>query len=411
MTMTDDARDTLLRPQPLGRFDGPPGLLLVGPGEGCAELLDDLAAGRRPARWPVAAGAFERAAADEVAAAIELLGDDRESVINRFVLAPNEVTLDAARAAAGGDLSLDALVAAAAYASGLSDTPPAPDGLDGEFAVLALVVRAARALEFKDSRGALRLLREAVPHAAGVGPVLHARVLGMLAEHAHTSQGADEAALDLYDEALALLEPTDEAELRAGMDLQRGLIAHQLADGQRYRLVEAIRSYQAALRAFTEASHPEQFALANMNIAVAILAMPDTGTSDQVRLGVAVQSLRAALRVYRPDTHAYEWSACQMNLANALQYLPSKHREDNLAEAVELIEAVLAVRSPRSDPMGYARALANQANALAHLGVFDHAEAKYVEARDLFGQGGDGDAVDVVNRQLLQISEQREAQA
>jgi Flp pilus assembly protein TadD len=100
-----------------------------------------------------------------------------------------------------------------------------------------------------------------------------------------------------------------------------------------------------------------------------------------------------------------------MNLANALQYLPSKHREDNLAEAVELIEAVLAVRSPRSDPMGYARALANQANALAHLGVFDHAEAKYIEARDLFGQGGDGDAVDVVNRQLLQISEQREAQA
>ena len=144
-----------------------------------------------------------------------------------------------------------------------------------------------------------------------------------------------------------------------------------------------------------------------MNVAIATLAMPMSQASDQVRIGVAVQSLRAALRVFRPETHPHEWSSSQMNLANALQYLPSSHREDNLREAVELLEEVLARRSPRSDPMGYARALANQANALAHLGAFDDADEKYRTARELFAQSGDDDAVGVVDRQLAQIDEQR----
>jgi tetratricopeptide (TPR) repeat protein len=98
-----------------------------------------------------------------------------------------------------------------------------------------------------------------------------------------------------------------------------------------------------------------------------------------------------------------------MNLANALQYLPSKHRAENLQESVELYEEVLAFRSPRSDPMGYARVLANQANALAHLAVFDHAEAKYREARELFDRSGDHDAVAIIERQLQQIDETRSA--
>ncbi|MHB8244169.1 MAG: hypothetical protein ACYDGN_02280 [Acidimicrobiales bacterium] len=406
MTIADDPCSTLLRPQPLGLFDGPAGLLLIGSGDGAEDLLHSLSRGAVPSAWPVVAHGFAAATAGDTDAALARLGDDRESTVDRLVLAPTAGTLDAATAAAAGDPSLRVVVDAAAYASGLCDTPPSPEGVDGEFLVLALTVRAARALEFKDSGGALRLLREAIPHAATVGPALHARVLGMLAEHVHHSQGASEAALDLYDEAIALLEPTGLAELRAGMHLERGLIAHQLADGQRHRLVEAVRSYQSALMVLGEEHHREAFALANMNVAVATLAMPMTQASDQVRLGVAVQSLRAALRVYRPDSHPYEWSSSQMNLANALQYLPSKHREQNLQEAVGLYEEVLGFRSQRSDPGGYARVLANQANALAHLAVFDHAAAKYREARELFEGIGDGEAVEVIDRQLEQIEQQ-----
>ena len=406
MTLLEPSASTLVRPQPIGLFDGPAGLLLVPVAEGAADLVRSLATGSVPASpdaWPDAARVVERTLADDVDGATDSLGDDRESVIDRLVLAPTPAHLADARAAAGDDANLQALVAATAYASGLSDDPPAVDGVDREFAVLALTVRAARALEFKDPRGALRSLEEALPHAREVGPVLTARVLGSIAEHLHHHRGANDDVLVHYDEAIRLLAGTDHRELQAGFHLERGLVAHQLSDTQRHRLVEAVRSYQSALIVLDEEHHPDRFALANMNIAIAILAMPMTQASDQVRLGVAVQSLRAALRVYRPQTHPWEWSSSQMNLANALQYLPSKHREENLQESVELYEEVLAHRSPRSDPAGYARVLANQANALAHLAVFDHAIVKYREARDLFGTTGDADAIDVIDRQLAEI--------
>jgi tetratricopeptide (TPR) repeat protein len=409
MTTTEPVATLLQRPQPLGLFDGPTGLLLIGEGDGVDDVLRALADGTTPTVWPTAAAAFAASRVDDIDGARARLGGDVVSTVNRLVLEPTAGHLADALAAIGGDAHLAVVVAAAAYASGLSDDPPSPDAVDGEFAVLALTVRAARALEFKDSRGALRLLREAVPHAAQVGPVLHARVIGMLAEHVHHSQGANATVLDLYDEAIQLLTGTDLAELCAGMHLERGLVAHQMADTDRYRLVQASRSYQSALIVLSEERHPDQFALANMNNAIAILAMPMTQASDQVRLGVAVQSLRAALRVYTPATHPYEWSSSQMNLANALQYLPSKHREENLQEAVELLEEVLAVRSPRSDPMGYARVLANQANALAHLAVFEHAEAKYLEAKRLFELAGDHESAQIVDRQLEQIADTRGA--
>ena len=306
-------------------------------------------------------------------------------------------------------MRLGAVVAAAAYAAGLSDDPPAVDGLDAEFAVLALTVRAARAMEFTDAPGALRALRDAVPFAAEVGPALEGRVVGMIADHRFRTQNAVEASLEHYDRAISLLERTDLDHQRAEWLVERGVALHQLSDVQPHRLVEAIRSYQSALVVLDEADDPERFALANMNIGIAILALPMTQASDQVKLGVAVQSLRAALRVYGRDSHPYEWAGCQMNLANALQYLPSTHREDNLREAVDLYEEVLQVRSRMSDPVGFARVLANQANALAHLAAFDDAEERYRDARSLFEGAGERDATEVIDRQLQQIAEQREA--
>lgn len=398
---------TLVRPQPIGVLDGAAGLLLVPAGHGVPELLAELSAGRVPADFPDAAATLAATHAGDLDAALASLGDGPDDLINRLVLAPTPEHLEAAWAAAADDTNRGSVVAAAAYASGLSDQPPSPHGLDGEFAVLALTVRAARSIEFKDSPGAMRTLREALPHAEAVGPALHGRVLGMLAEHRFRTQNSPESSLEFYDEAIAVLTDTELHDLRAGLQLERGIALHQLADGQRYRLIEAIRSYQSALMVFTEDTDPERFAVANMHIGIAILSLPMSQTSDQVKLGVAVQSLRAALRVYRPETHAWEWSSSQMNLANALQYLPSTHREDNLRESVELYEAVLEHRSPRSDPAGYARVLANQANALAHLAVFDHAVEKYTEARRLFLDAGEADAVEVIDRQLEEIESTR----
>ena len=51
-----------------------------------------------------------------------------------------------------------------------------------------------------------------------------------------------------------------------------------------------------------------------------------------------------------------------------------------------------STRSRDADPVGYARALANQGNTLAHLGMFDHARAKLAEARFLFEEAQEWDA-------------------
>ena len=402
---TDEAR--LARPQPLGLFDGPAGLLLLDRGEGSDDVLAALARGVLPETWPVSAAVLAATLDDDIPGALALLGDRPVDAVNRLVLAPDHHSLEAARRAARGDDRLGCVIEAAAYASGLSDRPPEPTGLDGEFAVLALSVRAARALEFNDGRRAVRALEDALPEAAATGPVLHARVLAMLAEQGGRGQGTTALAAERYGEAADLLRGTDFGHLRASLLLERGALLHQMAEVDRHLLLEAIQCYQGALLTLDRTREPEQFALANMNIGIAILAMPMTQASDQVRLGVAVQSLRAALEVYRPETHGYEWSSSQMNLANALQYLPSTHQEDNLREAVDLYEEVLGHRSRRADPAGYARVLANQANALAHLGALADAEERYGEARELFFAVGDVDATAVVDRQLAEIERLR----
>jgi len=135
--------------------------------------------------------------------------------------------------------------------------------------------------------------------------------------------------------------------------------------------------------------------------------MPMNEAGDQLRLGVAVGSLRAALTVYTRETHPAEWSSAQLNLANALVYAPSAHRAGNLAEAIELYEAVLGARSRTADPVGYARALANQGNALAHLGMLDEARAKLAEARVLFEESQEWDAAASVRGLLDEIGRRK----
>jgi tetratricopeptide (TPR) repeat protein len=128
--------------------------------------------------------------------------------------------------------------------------------------------------------------------------------------------------------------------------------------------------------------------------------------SDQLRLGVAANSLRSALKVYTPEDYPEQWASVQLNLANSLVYTPSKHQADNLVEAVELYEAVLATRDRDSDPLGRARVLTNQGNALAHLGAFDQAKAKLYEARFLFEEQQDHESVRTVRGVLDEVARQ-----
>jgi tetratricopeptide (TPR) repeat protein len=126
---------------------------------------------------------------------------------------------------------------------------------------------------------------------------------------------------------------------------------------------------------------------------------------DRIRVGVAVNALRAALRVFTPESHPAAWASTQLNLANALQYLPSVHQEENLDESVHLYEEILQHRDPDLDPLGYARILANQGNALGHLGVFSDARDRLTTAREIFARQGDAESVAGVDEIMMSLNE------
>ena len=80
-----------------------------------------------------------------------------------------------------------------------------------------------------------------------------------------------------------------------------------------------------------------------------------------------------------------------------------------LAEAVEIYEQLLPLRDPETDPLGHARLLANQANALAHLGVFLHAREKFTQSREFFLKGGDPESARAVEEQLEALPVEKES--
>ena len=108
--------------------------------------------------------------------------------------------------------------------------------------------------------------------------------------------------------------------------------------------------------------------------------------------------------MFTREEHPAEWASATLNLANALVYTPSTHQGDNIVEAVERYEEVLETRSRDTDPLGRARILANLGNALAHLGIFEHAKSRLYEARFLFEEALDHESVMAVRSILDEIS-------
>jgi tetratricopeptide (TPR) repeat protein len=394
---------TPVRPLPIGTFELPFGFLLLPAGPDTEPVRQALLAGRLPGNWPAMLPGHQAALDGDIAAALRsFTGQDPVSRFNRFVLDPDTADPDELRAALGQPLGV--LVDLVRFATGRSDTVPDPACCDGELKALLLAGVAVQVLTevlvpetfipngAVGSPAAVTLLRQAVDEAKPVSPALAGVLHGALAQ-ACKAAGDPGAAIAALDAGIALLSGTDLRTARAEQHLELAATFHELALGQPALITKAVHHYHCALQEVSQEQAPEAFAAAHAGLAAAYLTMPMTEASDQLRLGVAVGSLRAALTVYTRDSHPAEWSSAQLNLANALVYAPSAHRADNLAEAVELYEAVLGARSRTADPVGYARALANQGNALAHLGMFEQARAKLAEARFLFEESQDWDAV------------------
>lgn len=72
---------------------------------------------------------------------------------------------------------------------------------------------------------------------------------------------------------------------------------------------------------------------------------------------------------------------------------------------------MLEVRRSKDDPIAYARVLANQGNALAHLGAFSRAVPRLEEASQLFRKYGEHEAASAIEDVLAEIALKRKQAA
>lgn len=397
------------RPQPLGALPWPAGMLVVPDVDGAADVCRSLAAGDPVSAWPEGL-AFLQAAIDEQEpelVAHQVPGDDAVARYDRAVLVgaePHE--WDALAASTTGEMRV--LVDTARFSLGVTDTPPDPSGATGEVAAMALSARASAWLERGDAQSAVDELALAVVAAREAGAVVLAVTLGTTRSDLLRERLGDAAAAARQaDDVLRGMATGFVPEVRAEALVARALARQELAGTDRGPLMAVVADLQEALKVYREDTHPEAFALCNEHLALAYLVMPMGDAGDRLRLGIAVTSLRSALRVLRPETHPVAWASCQVNLANALQYLPSAHRRDNLDEAVQLYEEVLQHPRFTRDPVGVARILLNQGNALSHLAAFDDAEERLAESRRLFEQAGDAEGLAAADELLAGLAEAR----
>jgi tetratricopeptide (TPR) repeat protein len=393
------------RPQPVGVFPYPAGLLLIPPGDGHDSVRESLLAGKLPDAFPVGLGFLQAALVDDIDGSLarlaELDDDDPVVLANRLVLAPDRRILELARRAATGALAEH--VELVAFIVGLRIDPVDPATLDREFEVMARAARVALALQRRDVTAAAEDLEVAAQVAMAFSRPLAGQMLGQLA-NVQLDDGGTRRAQITFQAALDALADTDLATSRAELHVQAGAMYQEMSEAAPRLLKEAIEHYHKALGLIDVRSSPATYATANANLGLAYMTMPMVQASDQLRVGIAVQAMREALKVFQPDTYPERWSATQLNLANALVYMPSTHQADNIAEAVELYEAVLQHRDRQSDPQGRARVLANQGNALAHLGAFPEAKLRLHEARAIFEEFEEHAAVRSVRSILDEVA-------
>ncbi len=176
-----------------------------------------------------------------------------------------------------------------------------------------------------------------------------------------------EAAREAFEEALPVLHGQGEREEAAEIELNYGLVLQALASQHRASLPLAIQAYHRALRFFSPAFFPREYAIIHNNLATAYLSTAMASGKEGVREALAVQSFKEALRCISIDEDPVEYAMLQNNLGNALQATRSSHPFENLAQALAAYDEALRVRTPYDTPVEYANTIANKANALMNL--------------------------------------------
>jgi len=416
--------------QPIGIYRGVASGMLLPPIEvtpGVVPAVDSLMRGGMPDHLPPEWEFFRAAAENQLGVAADLLQQSINSPrgasdlqfrqvcqYNLFLMNPDLNQLAELQGKLTGELRT--LLDFSAYSIGLTDHPPdSLVPLKGELLCWALAVSATADIEQENFGSAREKLAQGVSQARQSSPLLAAILLAQSANVAQSCVGLPAALVKQeYEQAIQLAQQYELPGLVAELYIQIGMLLQQAAGVSRQGLVEAIKAYQLAIQSGIDAqAHPVLFAELQNNLGLAYVTMANSETSNQLRVGIAIQSFRKGLSVIDPTEQPDLWARMSMNLASALQYAPSSHPADNLAQAVEIYEQVLKIRTKARDPVAYALVLLNQANALAHLGIFKYSLEKAAEAYKLFqwyDQAEQATAarelVEQVNLKLVQAGEE-----
>lgn len=218
-----------------------------------------------------------------------------------------------------------------------------------------------------------------------------------------------------YEEALPVLAEQSRPEEHAETVMNLGLVRQALAGAGRGRITDAIDCYHRALRVFTRAEHPREYAILHNNLAVAYLSIPLSDERGRMREALAVQSFEEVLKVVSLVDHPTEYAMIQNNLGNALQYAASGHPLENNLRALAAYDEALKVRTARETPLEYANTISNMANVLRNLPAdpaqpgdgrragLDRARSLYEEAHAIFLHHRQAGSAAVVEAALAEI--------
>jgi tetratricopeptide (TPR) repeat protein len=224
-----------------------------------------------------------------------------------------------------------------------------------------------------------------------------------------------ERARAAYEAAIPDLSRLGGAAEVAEAEMNLGLVLQHLAGFGCAPITEAIAAYQRALRTFDVKRFPVEFAILQNNLATAFLSVPLTDERAKIREALAVQCFEEALKVVSLIDHPAEYAMLQNNLGNALQYVSSSHALDNNLRALSAYDEALKVRTRANAPVEYANTLANKANCLWNLpddperpdagngANLQRAKACYQEAHEIFAASGDLEKARIIAEAMSQL--------
>ena len=151
----------------------------------------------------------------------------------------------------------------------------------------------------------------------------------------------------------------------------------------------AIAHLEAALSVFSRDTHPDQWAQAQNNLAIAYLGRMRGNDADNQEKAIA--SLEAALGVFTRDATPQQWAQAQHNLGKTYADRIQGERSGNRQKAIASFEAALTVFTRDAAPLDHLRTSRLLGRVLLESGEWTRVAPIHASAREafllLFGQG------------------------